>query len=43
MTIDDVKALTISCAVREDPDPSQAVVRRKLSVITAGLQAIAIT
>jgi AcrR family transcriptional regulator len=43
VTIDDVKALIISCAVREDPDPSQAAVRRKLSVIKAGLQPTAIT
>jgi AcrR family transcriptional regulator len=43
VTIDDVKALIISCAVREDPDPSQAAVRRKLSVIKAGLQPTAVT
>jgi AcrR family transcriptional regulator len=39
VTIDDVKALVIGCcAIREDPGPSQAAVRRMLSVITAGLQ-----
>jgi AcrR family transcriptional regulator len=43
VTIDDVKALIIGCAVRDDPDPSQAAVRRMLSVIKAGLQPTTIT
>jgi AcrR family transcriptional regulator len=43
VTIDDVKALIIGCAIRGDPDPGQAAVHRMLSVITAGLQPTANT
>jgi AcrR family transcriptional regulator len=43
VTIDDVKAMIIGCAFRDDPDPGQAAVRRMLSVIKAGLQPTAIT
>lgn len=39
ITIDDVKALVVSCCTfREDHDPGQPTVRRLLSVITAGLR-----
>lgn len=44
VTIDDVKALVLACCTtRADQDPSEAAVRRMLSVVTAGLQPAATT